>query len=230
MSGSEGGVRKPAAVRRWAPTLLLEGSNEIAVIPELLRTLELAGALVTIDAAGCQVENARLIRAGGGHYVLAVKGNQPALQEAVQAVFERAREDDFAGLRCDSHASVEDGHGRHEERYVTVIYDPVGLPADWPEVAAVVQVGRERQVDGKNVSTLYCAPRTGHENGLGELDGLMILNRFWKPEDGSQHRPSGFPSFGGNLSIGSRLALSQPPRDFLVVFTRHDASNSAGVT
>jgi hypothetical protein len=39
-----------------------DGSNQIAAIPELLRTLDLAGAIVTIDAAGCQVENARVIR------------------------------------------------------------------------------------------------------------------------------------------------------------------------
>ena len=42
------------------------------------------------------------------------------------------------------------------------------------------------------MSQLYCAPRTGHENGVGELDGLVITCEFWKPEDGSQHRPSGF--------------------------------------
>jgi hypothetical protein len=53
--------------------------------------------------------------------MLAVKGNQLALEEAVQAVFERACADDFAGVRYDSHASVEDGHGWYEERYVMVI-------------------------------------------------------------------------------------------------------------
>src|SRR6185436_3495052 len=67
-----------------------DGSNEIGVIPELLRALDLAGAIVTIDAAGCQVENARRIRAQGGHYLLAVKANQPSLHEAVAAVFTEA--------------------------------------------------------------------------------------------------------------------------------------------
>jgi predicted transposase YbfD/YdcC len=158
-----------------------EGSNEIAVIPELLRTLELAGALVTIDAAGCQVENAQVIRDGGGHYVLAVKGNQPALQEAVQAVFDRACADEFSGLRYDSHASVEDGHGRHEERYVTVIYDPVGLPADWPDVAAVVQMGRERQVNGKNVSTVHYY-LTSYAGTAAEISGF--IRGHWDVENG----------------------------------------------
>src|SRR3954454_11849499 len=105
-----------------------DGSNEVATIPELLRTLDLAGAIVTIDAAGCQVENARIIREREGHYLLTVKDNQPALRAAVEAVIDRACEADFEGARYDGHASVEDGHGRHEERYLTVVYDPEGLP------------------------------------------------------------------------------------------------------
>src|SRR3954447_8006117 len=78
-------------------------SNEIAAIPELLAVLELKGALVTIDAAGCQVEVARAIRAKKGHYLLAVKGNQPALESAVQAAFDAACAADFAGVRSDFH-------------------------------------------------------------------------------------------------------------------------------
>jgi hypothetical protein len=70
-------------------------------------------------------------------------------------MFERACAADFAGVRHQGHAQVEDGHGRHEERYVTVIYDPEGLPTDWPYVAAVVAVGREREVGGENTSTAH---------------------------------------------------------------------------
>src|SRR3954449_4359910 len=98
-----------------------DGSNEVAAIPELLRTLDLAGALVTIDAAGCQVEDARIIRERKGHYLLAVKDNQPRLRATVEAAFDRACEADFEGDRYDGHASAEDGHGRHEERYVSVV-------------------------------------------------------------------------------------------------------------
>src|SRR3954464_5038382 len=84
-----------------------DGSNEVAAIPELLRTLDLAGALVTIDAAGCQVENARIIRGQQGHYLLAVKDNQPTLRAAVEAVIERACEADFVGVRSDGHEAIE---------------------------------------------------------------------------------------------------------------------------
>ena len=140
-----------------------DGSNEVAAIPVLLRTLDLAGAIVTIDAAGCQLENARIIRGQEGHYLLAVKDNQPTLRAAVEAVIGRACEADFEGVRCDGHASDEDGHGRHEERYVTVVYDPEGLPAEWPDVAAVVQVNREREVGGERTVTshYYISSREG---------------------------------------------------------------------
>jgi predicted transposase YbfD/YdcC len=98
-----------------------DGSHEIAAIPALLKVLDLHGALVTIDAAGCQKEIAAQVRGQGGDYLLAVKGNQPGLQDAVQAVFDRAFDTDFARVKHDCHEAAEDGHGRHEERYVTVI-------------------------------------------------------------------------------------------------------------
>lgn len=132
-----------------------DGSNEIAVIPELLRTLDLAGAIVTIDAAGCQVENARLIRQQRGHYLLAVKDNQPTLHAAIEAAFDRACEADFVGVKYRCHESFDDAHGRHEERYVTVLPDPVGLPAGWVGAAAVVRVVRERTVGGVTTMTTH---------------------------------------------------------------------------
>jgi predicted transposase YbfD/YdcC len=146
-----------AAENRLVPgtAAVRDGSNEVAAIPELLRALDLAGALVTIDAAGCQVENARIIREQRGHYLLAVKDNRPTLRAAVGAVFDRACETDFEGVRCDGHESVEDGHGRHEERYVTVVHAPEGLPPEWPDVAAVVQVDREREVGGGRAVTSH---------------------------------------------------------------------------
>jgi predicted transposase YbfD/YdcC len=158
-----------------------EGSNEIAAIPELLRVLDLAGAIVTIDAAGCQVENARIIRAGKGHYLLAVKHNQPKLRAAVEAVYERAVEIDFEGVRCDGDDSTEAGHGREEERSVTVIYGPTSLPEEWPDVAAVVQVNRQRRVGTKKtVTTHYYL--SSHEAAAKEFAGWV--RGHWDIENG----------------------------------------------
>jgi predicted transposase YbfD/YdcC len=192
-----------------------DGSNEIAAIPALLEVLDLKGALVTIDAAGCQVDIARQIRAQKGHYLLAAKGNQPALHDAVRAVFDRACATDFAGLRYATHGRAEDGHGRHEERYVTVVYDPDGLPPEWPDVAAVVQVSRERSVGGKNASTTHwyvtSYPGTaaevagwvrGHwgiENGLH-----WVLDVVFR-EDASRVREG---HAGANLALLRRVAVS----------------------
>jgi len=156
-------------------------SNEITAIPELLNALDLAGAVVTIDAAGCQTEIAERIRGEGGHYVLAVKGNQPTLDAAVRGLVTAAFDADFAGLRHDACEAAEDGHGRHEERYVTVLYDPPGLPADWPDVAAVVAVSRERRAGGKSSSeTGYYL--TSYAGSAAELGGL--IRGHWGIENG----------------------------------------------
>ncbi len=157
-----------------------DGSHEIAAIPELLEVLDLHGALVTIAAAGCQKEVAAQTRDQGGDYLLAVKGNQPTLQASVHAVFDRWVGADFAGVAHDGHESVEDGHGRHEERYATVIYDPEGLPPEWPDVAAVILVGREREVKGVRTDTAhyYITSRRGTAAELGNL-----IRRHWSVEN-----------------------------------------------
>jgi predicted transposase YbfD/YdcC len=157
-----------------------DGSHEIAAIPELLRVLELKGALVTIDAAGCQKEIAKQVREQGGDYLLAVKGNQPTLHDAVCAVFGRACGADFAGVKHDGAETAEDAHGRHEERYTTVIYDPQGLPPEWPDVAAVILVGREREVQGERTDTAHYYI-TSLRGTAAELANL--IRRHWSVEN-----------------------------------------------
>jgi predicted transposase YbfD/YdcC len=192
-----------------------EGSNEIAVIPELLSVLELKGALVTLDAAGCQKAIAKQIRTGGGDYLLAVKDNQPTLRAAVERVFADACERDFAAVSHDGDATVDDEHGRHEERYVTVIRDPQGLPKEWPDVAAVVQVNRERQVAGQNTtSTHYYL--TSYRGTAKELAGAIrghwgienglhwILDVVFR-EDDSRKRAG---HAGANLAMIRKVAVS----------------------
>jgi predicted transposase YbfD/YdcC len=83
-------------------------SNEITAIPKLLQMLELKGAIVTIDAMGCQKEIAAQIVAGGGDYVLAVKDNQPTLHAALQAHFLHLHETDFAGCQVRQLTTVDE--------------------------------------------------------------------------------------------------------------------------
>jgi predicted transposase YbfD/YdcC len=192
-----------------------DGTNEIGVIPDLLRTLDLAGAIVTIDAAGCQTENTRLIREGQGHYLLTVKGNQPTLHEAVQAVFERADVAGHQGVRFDHHTTVEKGHGRQETRSVAVIYEPKGLPSDWPDVAAVVSVLRDRVVSGTATTTVhfYLTSYAGTAKEIAEVirghweieNGLHWILDVAFREDESRTRDL---NAGANLALLRRVAVS----------------------
>ncbi len=195
-----------------------DGSHEIAALPELIKLLDLEGALVTIDAAGCQKEVVRQVRGQGGDYLVAVKGNQPASQRAVQAAFERALEEDFAG--CDQDAAVEDGHGRHEERYVTVIQGPEGLPEGWEGVAAVALVSREREVAGRNASTAHfyltslrasAAELAGYIRGhWGVENGLHWCLDVSFGEDANRTRDT---NAGANLGVVRRVATSLLKQD-----------------
>ena len=117
--------------------VVAEKSNEITAIPELLRVLEIAGALVTIDAMGCQKEIAEEIREREADYVLAVKQNQPALYEQVEAAIGEALERDAEEI--DEHQTADKGHGRQETRTYAVFpapesVDPEGL---WRDLGAV---------------------------------------------------------------------------------------------
>jgi predicted transposase YbfD/YdcC len=126
-----------------------EKSNEITAIPELLELLDLHGALVTIDALGCQKAIAGQIVAGGGDYVLAVKDNQPTLHEDVHRLFIDGLEDDFAGREHRYCRTAERGHGRTEVRHYHLVKVPVELARKHAAFAGLRTVGmvfRERQV------------------------------------------------------------------------------------
>jgi predicted transposase YbfD/YdcC len=126
-------------------------SNEITAIPKLLELLDVTGAIVTIDALGCQKEIAAKIRDGGGDYVPAVKDNQPHLLEDVDQCFERALDSDFAGLKHSYHEEVYQGHGRVETHQVYTILDPEGIRdvALWKDLKAITLICSERQETGK---------------------------------------------------------------------------------
>jgi predicted transposase YbfD/YdcC len=117
--------------------VVAEKSNEITAIPELLQLLEISGALVTIDAMGCQREIADRIRDRGGDYVLAVKQNQPTLYERVEEAIGEALEEDAENL--DEHQTVEKGHGRQESRTYAIVAAPDGVDPEglWRELSAV---------------------------------------------------------------------------------------------
>ncbi|CAN5281452.1 ISAs1-like element ISSod22 family transposase [soil metagenome] len=127
-----------------------EKSNEITAIPLLLELLELNGALVTIDAMGCQTAIAEKIIERKGDYVLTVKENQPHLLEDIQQSFVDANENDFKGLEYDTFETREKGHGREEFRSYTVLHSTEGLrdAANWKNLTTIGMCYSERIVQG----------------------------------------------------------------------------------
>jgi predicted transposase YbfD/YdcC len=103
-------------------------SNEITAIPELLKLIELSGAIVTIDAMGCQAEIAAAIVDGGGDYLLAVKRNQPTLHDGIVDHVLEHMDDDFARVDVSRHETRERAHGREEHRTYYVLDAPPDLP------------------------------------------------------------------------------------------------------
>jgi predicted transposase YbfD/YdcC len=141
-----------------AQVAVADKGNEITAIPELLKLLDLQGALVSIDAIGCQKAIAQQIRDGGGDYLLAVKDNQPTLHADIQAAFANAWAVDLGGVRHDLFMTQETGHGRYEERVYVVLYEPEGLSTaqEWADLKAVVQVLRTRRAgDEESVEVAY---------------------------------------------------------------------------
>lgn len=142
------GAYASAAGLVLAQQVVPEDTNEIAVLPELLKLLGLRGCVVTMDAAHCQTQNARLITEQGGDYVLALKANQAGLYEAVRQAFE---ESDYAAARPSTYETLEKGHGRVERRHYTVLTDPAYLDVvdrqgRWWQLKSVIQVVRERTI------------------------------------------------------------------------------------
>jgi predicted transposase YbfD/YdcC len=192
-------------------------SNEITAIPRLLEQLDLSGALVTIDAMGCQKEIAAKIVGGGGDYLLAVKENQPHLYQDIKGGFDAALETDFAGLEWSVARTEETNRGRREVRECHVINGPSGLrdAGLWKGLAAICMVMCQRVVDGVEsiefryyigsfVGTAdeYLGATRGHwgiENSLH-----WVLDVVFR-EDESRHHAG---NSGENLGLLRRLAVS----------------------
>lgn len=126
--------------------------QELSAIQKLLDILDLEGAVVTIDALGCQKEIAGQIVAAKANYVLQVKDNQPALHSKLQVALEDCRLDGFAGMDFDYFEQTNGGHGRIETRKLWVCWnvDLLGeLQSQWPGVRGLIMVERTRQILGQ---------------------------------------------------------------------------------
>ena len=128
-----------------------EKSNEIIAIPRLLDMLAIEGAIVTIDAMGCQRGIAQKIVDKKADYVLALKGNQGSLREDVEIFIAEQEAVGFKDTEISQARTIDGDHDRIETRITTVIHDVEWLQErhDWPGLKAVVMVESSREISGK---------------------------------------------------------------------------------
>lgn len=126
-------------------------ANEIVAIPKLLDMLAIEGAVVTIDAMGCQRAIAQKIIDKKADYILALKGNQGSLRQDVELFASEQKVRDFKDALVSRHESVDGDHGRIETRAVTVIHDIGWLRErhQWPGLASLVMVESTRETGHK---------------------------------------------------------------------------------
>jgi predicted transposase YbfD/YdcC len=195
-----------------------EKSNEITAIPKLLEVLDLNGALVTIDAMGCQKEIAAQIVDGHGDYLLVVKENHPHLYEDIDTGFTEALETDYEGLESSVfRAEVESDRGRQTTRECHVIAHPKGLRGAglWKGLKAICMVLTHRRVEG--VESVECRYYIGSFVGPAS-EYLSAIRGHWGienslhwvldvvfREDESRHHAG---NSGENLALLRRLAIS----------------------
>jgi predicted transposase YbfD/YdcC len=192
-------------------------SNEITAIPVLLEQLELSDTIVTIDAMGCQKDILGQIQQGGGDAVLAVKGNQPKLYEAVEAYFGARIECEFADVQYRAYESEEQAHGRLDERRYYLCNVPKGFApaADWPQVKALGYAMRwTTHADGAQssevryyISTRYLSGKRFAEAVRGHwgIEALHWVLDVTFREDDSRTRER---TLANNLSWLRRFAVT----------------------
>lgn len=191
--------------------------HESSAAVELLSRLHLEGATVTADAASCTAPVTEAIRAGGAHYVLALKGNQAALQDYVVERFDSV-------VRAELPAAIEhdNGHGRVEHRIVRAL--PVGtlpenIKAPWVDLKSIVEVLRIRSA--KEVTFARSFYVTSHPPKAKQL--AAHIRDHWKIENELHHvldvtfgedRRKIRSEFGAqNFALVCRHALSLIKRD-----------------
>jgi predicted transposase YbfD/YdcC len=194
-----------------------EKSNEITAIPRLLELLELHGAIVTIDAMGCQKEIAATIRERGADYLLTVKGNQDHLEEDIVNHFAALDDGTKHGRQRSQHHVTDSGHGRQETRY----YDAVAVPKTlrnqdaWRDLRSLCRATRVWREGGEEKSEVryFISSLRADAQVLGEAirshwgveNGLHWVLDMYFAEDRSRARTD---QAAANLAVLRRWLVS----------------------
>jgi predicted transposase YbfD/YdcC len=159
-------------------------SNEITAVPLLLKLLNLKGTIVTLDAMGTQTAIATQIKQAEGDYVLALKGNQGKLHQAVEQWFEEAERQGWLGIEHQVTETLESGHNRTEHRQLWAVpltqLPPLPRQSQWVGLTTVVRVRRTRHLWNKTTTEVHfylssLAPDAGRH--------AQVIRSHWSVEN-----------------------------------------------
>jgi predicted transposase YbfD/YdcC len=202
-------------------------SNEITAIPQLLEALDLHGALVTIDAMGCQKAIATKIVERGGHYALTVKDNQEHLRQDIENCIAHTLQEGVEGRDYYTYEQVGRGHGREETRHYVVVPDPHGIrnQQEWPALRVVGVCYCERTVQGKtSFENRYFI---GSKNARARYYGCALRNH-WRIENNLHWQLDVSFDEDGNQTISRQGAanLAMVRKLALTLLKRHPGKGS----
>lgn len=225
--GEESGKKAVHIVSAWCSenNLVLgqvkteDKSNEITAIPELLDLLLIKGAIVTIDAMGCQKDIAeKIVKAKKADYVLSLKENHPLLHKEVEAYFKDAEQKDFAEIGY--YRTVDKGHGRIEERKYYYSTDIKWMDArkDWAKLTGIGMVIRKCEKNGKVTEerTYHLGSvMTAEDYASGVRKHWGVESMHWSldvtfREDANRTRTGQAPQ---NLALLKRMAMNMVKKD-----------------
>lgn len=194
-------------------------SNEITAIPELLDLLLIKGAIVTVDAMGCQKDIAtKITKTKKADYVLSLKENHPLLHDEVEAYFKDVEQNDFTGIGY--HRTLDKGHGRIEERKYYYSTDIKWMDArkDWTKLAGIGMVIRKCEKNGKVTEERAYhlgSVTTVEEYASGARKHWGVESMHWSldvtfREDANRTRSGQAPQ---NLALLKRMAMNMVKKD-----------------
>jgi len=209
-----------------AQTKVGEKSNEILAIPALIDMLSIEGALVTIDAMGCQRGIAQKIIDKKADYILALKGNQGTLREDVELFANEQKAKGFSDTTVSADETVDGDHGRIETRRVTVLHDIAWLQErhDWPGLKGIVVIDSTREIGARTEreTRYYLTSSASRAEQLGPMvrDHWAVENSLHWVMDmtfhddecriRTEHAPENFVTL---KHMAANLARKAPGRD-----------------